>query len=76
MREVVTIQVGQCGNQIGSTFWEVVSEEHALRSDGQFSPEEVLGEQEVKYYKDRIDVRLQRMDVFFQESQGGRFVPR
>lgn len=28
-RELITIQVGQCGNQIGSRFWELLLEEHA-----------------------------------------------
>ena len=27
MRELVHIQAGQCGNQIGAKFWEVVSDE-------------------------------------------------
>ena len=28
MRELVHIQGGQCGNQIGAKFWEVISDEH------------------------------------------------
>ena len=28
MREIVHIQGGQCGNQIGAKFWEVISDEH------------------------------------------------
>ena len=27
MREIVHIQGGQCGNQIGAKFWEVISDE-------------------------------------------------
>jgi tubulin beta len=30
MREIVCIQGGQCGNQIGSKFWEVISDEHGV----------------------------------------------
>jgi hypothetical protein len=30
MREIVSIQGGQCGNQIGSKFWEVVADEHGV----------------------------------------------
>lgn len=30
MREIVHIQAGQCGNQIGSKFWEVISDEHSI----------------------------------------------
>ena len=28
MREIVHIQGGQCGNQIGAKFWEVICDEH------------------------------------------------
>ena len=28
-RELVTVQVGQCGNQIGCRFWDIALREHA-----------------------------------------------
>jgi tubulin epsilon len=28
-REIVTVQIGQCGNQIGTRFWDMVLSEHA-----------------------------------------------
>lgn len=31
MREIVHIQAGQCGNQIGAKFWEVISDEHGIQ---------------------------------------------
>ena len=34
MRELVHIQGGQCGNQIGAKFWEVISDEHGPRFGG------------------------------------------
>jgi tubulin beta len=30
MREIVTLQVGQCGNQIGYKFWEQIAQEHGI----------------------------------------------
>ena len=30
MREIVHLQGGQCGNQIGAKFWEVIADEHGL----------------------------------------------
>jgi hypothetical protein len=36
MREIVHIQGGQCGNQIGSKFWEVICEEHCVDSVGSY----------------------------------------
>ena len=28
-REIITIQVGQCGNKIGGAFWDLLLREHA-----------------------------------------------
>ncbi|KAL6745590.1 tubulin beta-2B chain-like protein [Haematococcus lacustris] len=36
MREIVHIQGGQCGNQIGAKFWEVVSDEHGVDPTGTY----------------------------------------
>ncbi|TBU00996.1 gamma chain of tubulin [Hamiltosporidium magnivora] len=33
MREIITIQVGQCGNQIGHEFWKKISNEHKIDLD-------------------------------------------
>jgi hypothetical protein len=33
-REIITIQVGQCGNQIGSEFWKQLCAEHGISPDG------------------------------------------
>ena len=33
MREIVHIQAGQCGNQIGAKFWEVISRRARHRPD-------------------------------------------
>ncbi|PKI32269.1 hypothetical protein CRG98_047355, partial [Punica granatum] len=34
MREILHIQGGQCGNQIGAKFWEVVCAEHGIDPTG------------------------------------------
>ena len=36
MREIVHIQGGQCGNQIGAKFWEVISDEHGVDPTGTY----------------------------------------
>ena len=38
MREIVHIQGGQCGNQIGAKFWEVISDEHGVDPTGEQRP--------------------------------------
>lgn len=62
MREILHIQGGQCGNQIGSKFWEVVCAEHGVDTTG-------------KYHGDS-DLQLERINVYYNEAGCGRFVPR
>ncbi|XP_046673410.1 tubulin beta-1 chain-like isoform X2 [Homalodisca vitripennis] len=62
MREIVHIQAGQCGNQIGSKFWEVISDEHGITPTGNFAGES--------------DLQLERINVYYTEARGGKYVPR
>mmetsp|Transcript_5394 Transcript_5394/g.16503 ORF Transcript_5394/g.16503 Transcript_5394/m.16503 type:complete len:464 (+) Transcript_5394:141-1532(+) len=62
MREIVHIQAGQCGNQIGLKFWETISQEHGLDHKG--------------IYQGDNELQLERMNVYFTEAAGARFVPR
>ena len=36
MREILHTQGGQCGNQIGVKFWEMVSAEHDIDPTGKY----------------------------------------
>ncbi|RWW78932.1 hypothetical protein BHE74_00012833 [Ensete ventricosum] len=62
MREILHIQAGQCGNQIGAKFWEVVSDEHGIDAKGDYVGDSRL--------------QLERVDVYYNEASGGRYVPR
>jgi len=62
MREIVHIQAGQCGNQIGAKFWEVISEEHGVNTKGDWVGTNPL--------------QKERIQVYFSEASTGRFVPR
>ena len=62
MKEIITLCVGQCGNQIGSEFWKQITAEHGIRPNG--VPEEFALEGD------------DRKDVFFYEADDARFVPR
>jgi tubulin gamma len=33
-REIVNLQVGQCGNQIGTEFWKQLCREHGISEEG------------------------------------------
>merc|ERR1712172_301362 len=37
MREIVHLQAGQCGNQIGAKFWEIISDEHGIDPNGAYA---------------------------------------
>ncbi|KAF3834219.1 hypothetical protein F7725_025423, partial [Dissostichus mawsoni] len=54
MREIVHIQVGQCGNQIGAKFWEVISGEHGIDPTG-------------TYHGDS-DLQLDMISVYYNEA--------
>jgi len=62
MREILHIQGGQCGNQIGAKFWEVVCAEHGIDATGRYGGDS--------------DLQLERVNVYYNEASCGRFVPR
>merc|ERR1712032_1027570 len=62
MREIVHLQAGQCGNQIGAKFWEIISDEHGIDPTGS--------------YAGTSDLQLERINVYYNEASGGKYVPR
>lgn len=62
MREILTLQLGQCGNNIGSHFWQYICAEHGIDACG--------------HYCGCSDLQLQRINVYFNEARCGQFVPR
>jgi tubulin beta len=62
MGEIIHLQVGQCGNRIGSRFWEVISHEHGISPDGAS-----MGDS---------DLLLERINVYYNEISGDNYVPR
>ncbi|KRX08223.1 Tubulin/FtsZ, GTPase domain [Pseudocohnilembus persalinus] len=61
-REIITLQVGQCGNQIGMEFWKQLCKEHGISKDG------ILEE-----YATQTD---DRKDVFFYQADDEHYIPR
>lgn len=62
MREIIHLQTGQCGNQIGGKFWETISSEHGIANDGK--------------YVGNNDNQLERISVYYNESSCKKYVPR
>eukprot|EP00920_Eleutheroschizon_duboscqi_P023529 GHVT01058643.1.p1 GENE.GHVT01058643.1~~GHVT01058643.1.p1 ORF type:complete len:399 (+),score=87.49 GHVT01058643.1:503-1699(+) len=61
-REVITLQVGQCGNQIGFEFWKQLCREHGIDQEGKLKNVGV----------DCDD----RKDVFFYQADDEHYIPR
>ena len=56
MGEIIHIQVGQCGNQIGASFWNEVLREHHIDRNG--------------YYQgSQPHLDLSKSQVYFTESE-------
>ncbi|KAI0749828.1 beta-tubulin 2 [Daedaleopsis nitida] len=66
-REIVNVQTGQAGNQVGESFWRMLLAEHGLDDDGHFQGD--LPEQQ-----------LARASVFFTEVEHAgtpvKYIPR
>ena len=62
VREIVHIQTGQCGNQVGAKFWEIISDEHGVDPEGDYYGE--------------TDIQQERIEVYFNEVRQDKYVPR
>lgn len=61
-REIITIQTGQCGNQIGYEFWKRLCLEHGINKNGIFEDSGAATED--------------RKDVFFYQADDEHYIPR
>jgi len=62
MNEIIHIQIGECGNKIGSQFWGVISYEHGIDPTGSF-----MGDS---------DIQLEKINAYYNENSEGKYVPR
>ena len=61
-REIITIQIGQCGNQVGMEFWKRLCAEHGISPQGIVNENAINGDD--------------RKDVFFYQADDDHFIPR
>lgn len=61
-REIITLQVGQCGNQIGMEFWKLLCAEHGINQRGILEEYAAAGDD--------------RKDVFFYQADDEHYIPR
>lgn len=72
MREIIHLQTGQCGNQIGTQFWETITQEHGINDEGMYEHTETPGLTELEVRQNKLD----KISVYFNESSSQKFVPR
>jgi len=78
VREIVHIQVGQCGNQVGKAFWMDMFAEHCIKHDGVFDKDSqrAKGDED----GDGIPNVLENVGVYFRPNsedwKTARWVPR
>ncbi|CAD8207225.1 unnamed protein product [Paramecium pentaurelia] len=63
MKEIITIQVGQGGIQVGNACWELFCLEHQIQSNGQVINQQVIEKDD-------------KLRTFFSESDHQKLVPR
>jgi len=77
VREIIHVQVGQCGNQVGTAFWKAVFLEHDLDKNGQYAKPEG-GAKDAD--GDGIPDTLENVDVYFrpttEEKLNAKYIPR
>ena len=61
-REIITLQVGQCGNQLGMEFWKQLCREHGISPNGN-----------LEEFATQSD---DRKDVFFYQADDEHYIPR
>jgi len=61
LREVISINIGQCGVQMGNSCWELYLIEHGINADGTLGPNVISD---------------QHLQTFFHDTQQNKVVPR
>lgn len=63
--EIITLQVGQCGNQVGREFWSQLAKEHGIGKDGLSLVKE-----------SPTIIREDNPLTFFKQNDSNRYTPR
>eukprot|EP00435_Cladocopium_sp_Y103_P029282 s1194_g7.t1 len=84
-REIITLQVGQCGNQIGAEFWKLLCAEHGISQRGILEDFATAGDDRKELLNQsmlnpvqwaKLDYRNAAKDVFFYQADDEHYIPR
>merc|ERR1712156_316309 len=77
VREIIHVQVGQCGNQTGCAFFSAMFGEHSLNNDGRYQPPAAEAKDDDG---DGVPDVLENIDVYFrgttEEKLNAKWIPR
>jgi tubulin beta len=77
VREIIHVQVGQCGNQVGCAFFSAMFKEHYLNDNGKYDKP---ASQQTDADGDGLPDELENIDVYFrgttEEKKNAKFIPR
>jgi len=77
VREIIHVQVGQCGNQVGCAFFQAMFKEHCLDNNGKYSKPE---SEQTDADGDGLPDELENIDVYFrgttEEKKNAKWIPR
>ncbi|CAI5759156.1 unnamed protein product [Candida verbasci] len=81
--ETITLQVGQCGNQVGLQYWQQLASEHGINNDGSCKPwPQIEDELQFQYnnqrtYQHSKTYREDHPELFFTLSESSnKYTPR
>lgn len=83
--ETITLQVGQCGNQVGLQYWQQLSLEHGINSDGSSNPYPINTNNKFQFQnltstsnnnESSTKYRDDHPELFFTLSDSNRYTPR
>src|SRR3989338_10573918 len=90
-REIIVLEVGQCGNQMGAAFWKRLCAEHGIHPDGRAMADPAGGGPPSNARTSMTNMEGfvggpgagpgsggggDRKDVFFYQADDDRYVPR
>ena len=80
--EMIMLQLGQCGNQIGFEFWKKLCKEHGISPEGilqvleSTNSKKLVTQTIIFTIQEHTTEGIDRKDVFFYQADDEHYIPR